>query len=71
MKEKTGNIVFELNEIESERARVFIKEHTACPSRSMGEKFIISFMPSTLGDLVRICCLSCGAEKEITDTDKL
>jgi len=70
MRKEIENIVFELNDVESERARAFVKKHDSCPSRSMGEKIVVSFMPSSLGDLVNICCCACGVREDITDTDK-
>jgi hypothetical protein len=61
---------FELDEIETQRCQEFCKAHEECPGRSMGEKILISFLPTTMGDVVMVRCLSCGAHQDITNTDK-
>lgn len=63
-------IKFELDEIETQRCQEFCKAHEECPAHSMGEKILISFLPTTLGDAVQIRCLACGAHQDITNVDK-
>jgi len=64
-------MTFELNDIEEKRAMTFTQEHINCKACSLGEKFMISFIPTGLGDLVSIRCLSCGSICDITDKSKL
>ncbi len=61
------NIVFEMNKTESEKARKFAMEHKKCKPLTMGEKFMISFIPTGMGDIVFIRCLICGEGLEVTD----
>ena len=65
-----GNIVFELNELESQRAREFAKEHEHCHEGTMGDKLLFSFIPTRIGDIIQIHCMACGTHEEITDMEK-
>ena len=70
-------IKFELSETESEAARAFIKEHKDCCMKKLGKRFFSSIggeftytiIPTGLGLCTRIQCNSCGASKDITDTN--
>ena len=53
-----GNIVFELNELESQRAREFAKEHEHCHEGTMGDKLLFSFIPTRIGDIIQIHCMA-------------
>ena len=63
-------IKFELDEIETQRCHEFCKAHEECPGCSLGEKILISFLPTTMGVAVMVRCLACGAHQDITNTDK-
>lgn len=70
-------IKFELTETESKAARAFMEEHKNCCMEKLGKRFFSSIggeftytiIPTGLGLCTRIQCNSCGASKDITDTD--
>jgi uncharacterized protein CbrC (UPF0167 family) len=67
--EKKKPFVFEMTDVESERARAFMKKHYQCPSRAE-ERFAVTFLPTGMGDMVFIRCLACGEQEELTETEK-
>ena len=70
------SIVLKLDEVESERARKFIKKHAhkadfkkenkLCFS-TLGQQFTYKITPGGFGSLVSIKCNHCGKEKDITN----
>ena len=70
--------VFELDEVETKRAREFIAKHDhheefkaagkMCFS-TLGMQFTYTITPGGLGPLVSIKCNHCGESENITDTD--
>ena len=62
---------FEMTEVESARADEFLKEHAGCRSGgAFGEKIIVSFIPTSMGDIVEMRCMGCRDMKDITDMEK-
>lgn len=63
---------FQMTEEEMHLADGFCAEHQKChgQGRTAGEAFQFTFVPSMLGNLVRVTCMGCGQSKDITDYDK-
>lgn len=64
------NIKFELNELESKRAREFAKRHENCHEDSAGLKLRLIIVPTRLGDIIDMNCMGCGSQESITDMKK-
>ena len=64
------NISFEMSEVESARFIEFVQKHAKCHEGSFGDKLIVSFAPTRMGDLVRVCCMCCGENEDITEMEK-
>ena len=70
MAELSKTYSFVTTEVETERIRAFMKEHTECKCRT-SEKFAVSFIPTLMGgDIVLARCLACGEMKEVTEMEK-
>ena len=70
--------IFELNEVETERAKAFIEKHNHIEEfkaegkmgfTALGHQFTYTITPGGFGPLVSIKCNYCGESKEITDVD--
>ena len=73
-----NNIIFELNEKESQESRDFIKDHRHREEymaegkmgfSTTGGGFTYEITPTGLGPCIEIKCNKCGATKELTDSD--
>ena len=75
-----NKVVFELNEVELEKYKVWLKTHECTikdkdhAHKEFGAcggmvKFI--FTPTTLGNIVQAKCNACGAEIDLTDYDSV
>ncbi|MCQ2147345.1 MAG: hypothetical protein MJZ16_07500 [Bacteroidales bacterium] len=62
---------FTMNEVETQRAKDFCNRHRHhTVHMTAGEAFEFTFMPSMIGDVVSVRCLSCGEREDVTDLDK-
>ena len=69
------NIKFELNDVETKNAHDWITEHRkTCPHSfknnnlpATGEHFYFKIIPGGLGHTVKVGCLYCKVEEDITD----
>lgn len=74
-----NTMVFELNDVESERAREFIKKHDHSKElikekgspffSAMGHQFKYTIIPGGLGPIVHIECNYCHESEELTDSE--
>lgn len=73
-----NNITFELDDVETERARAFIEKHDHSEEikargkgdiSAVGEQFSYIMTPSGLGDRIAIRCNYCGETEDITNVD--
>lgn len=73
-----NNIRFELNEVETERAKAFMKKHNhdeefraqgKLAFSTIGQQFTYEINPSSIGNFITIKCNHCGESEDITDTD--
>lgn len=61
---------FGVNEVENQRMAKFCEEHHKhAHVGSAGEYVRVFFMPTGLGNIVKIQCLTCGAVEDVTDYD--
>lgn len=61
---------FGVNEVENQRMAKFCEEHHKhAHAGSAGEYVRVFFMPTGLGNIVNIQCLTCGAVEDVTDYD--
>ena len=61
---------FGVNEVENQRmARFCEKHHEHAHAGAAGEYVRVFFMPTGLGNIVQIQCLTCGAVEDVTDYD--
>lgn len=59
---------FEFNEKELDEYNKFVKKHKKCKfNSSIGGKITVKFTGTGLGDIIEVCCNSCGQTKDITD----
>ena len=57
-----------LNAVETERMRQFVAEHKKHARHLVfGELIKVGFVPSTIGTLSEVQCISCGEVEDITD----
>lgn len=65
------DIKFELNEKETEAANNFLKKHRHPDvyKGAIGGHIAYSFIPTSIGDAIDICCSICGEQENITDYD--
>ena len=64
-------VSFELSAMETARLRKFCDEHRKHANHmSAGEMIRVSFMPTMLGNVSEVQCLSCGAVEDLTDYDE-
>lgn len=69
--EKKGSFRFEMTELETKRTDEFLKKHKNCRGGgAFGEKIIVSFIPTSLGDIVELRCMGCGAMLDVTEMEK-
>lgn len=57
---------------EKEEHDKFIKEHQSCSRKfkpTIGGCMQYTIIPTGIGDVIKIKCLECGIEKDITDID--
>jgi len=65
-------MVFKLNDKESKKYRKFDIKHSKCREKkdSMGTSNIVcEFRATGLGEIIKVRCLVCGKEKDITDCE--
>ena len=61
---------FGVNEVENKRMAKFCeKHHKHAHAGAAGEYVRVFFMPTGLGNIVKIQCLTCGAVEDVTDYD--
>lgn len=73
----TKNLTFELDEVETQRAREWMKEHSEiCPVSfkngnmpAAGEHYYFKFLPTGLGTCTTVGCIYCKVSKDITNID--
>lgn len=59
---------FDVNNVEYRRILRFRDEHHEhCHSGAAGEYLRVSFIPTGLGTIVEVQCLTCGATEDVTD----
>ena len=70
-KKEVETTTFTLNKVETARAQKFCEEHLKhARHMTAGEAFQFVFMPTMIGTVCSVRCLSCGAEENITDWDQ-
>ena len=61
---------FGVNEVENQRMAKFCEEHHKHAHAGVAGEYVrVLFMPTGLGNIVGIQCLTCGAVEDVTDYD--
>lgn len=62
---------FQMSETEAARTKAWIeqhaKDHVMTYTGAIGGRWIYTFVPTSIGDLIQIRCAGCGQEAEISD----